>query len=457
MRLSPFNNVDLSARSAVGLASALALLAGCAVGAPIARPPVAAGASLVLNPPKTWTGQRTLQGTQLGGTVALDGRYTRADVDHLEVELATTGVAPITVNVPEERLDEPLNIQHLRANTTYRVTVRAYRTPGSTTANQISQATGSSVDASTSDDNVGWAGSPTVATLRVLLADRKPYVAEPVAVNWVASRLVAADASTIYAATGEEIKRVVLDAALVPTVTSLASLGAPSALALDPTSQTLYYADSQFHKLGKLALPAGAPTPLTNFVSAGGNGTEAPGGLCFEATSNTLLYADGVRQVVQRFDLGSGTLTRLFGQLDRSEQTDGTLATAALADPGALAVGRDGTIYVAQSATAALREADASFVRTLLRDPFEGVAADGPAGSAALAGAIQDLALDPNGNLWFLDGSGVRRLDREGRVGTLSAIGEDGQVTSLAGATAIAVAPDGTLFVSSSTDLYRVR
>jgi hypothetical protein len=123
-------------------------------------------------------------------------------------------------------------------------------------------------------------------------------------------------------------------------------------------------------------------------------------------------------------------------------------------------VGPDGTIYVGERPSyglAALRQADAAYVRTRLAEDGQG-GQDGNEATARIYGDVRDLTVDPYGNLWFVDDrGGVRRVDRRGTVDVLSAIGENGQIMSFNDAQAVAFAPDGTLFVGTPTGAYRVK
>jgi hypothetical protein len=406
------------------------------------------------------------------GAVALDGHYSRADVDHVDVVLSIAGVDQATQSVPVERFDEPLTFNHLRANTSYRATMNAYRSAGS--SDLISNPASSYVDASTGTDNASWSG--TTPTLQVQLIDRKPYEVEDLGTDLAANlpaiigatAIQAVDANTFYLTSSTFVAKVVLDARLHPTVTTLQSIGTGSAMVRDAASGTTYFMDRPSHKIYKID-SSDAVSLVIDFATDG-TGLEEVYGLWLEAGGTSLLFADdsGTKQI-KRLDIASKAITPLLGQTPTL--TDGAATFAGFSDPIGVAVGPDGRLFVSDgkgtSPSGALREADATFtnpalaattfVRTDLTDGGQGPGVDGSLAAASLQGPVRSLTVDATGNLWFADDGGLRRVDRDGYVARLSAIAEDGTSSSCAGAQAVSVAPDGTIFVGTPTSVYRVR
>lgn len=142
------------------------------------------------------------------------------------------------------------------------------------------------------------------------------------------------------------------------------------------------------------------------------------------------------------------------------------LATeASLAAPQDVAAGADGSIYVAVSGR--VRRIDSNgMIRAFAGTGTSGCSGDdGPATSAQLVGPLE-LAVGPDGSVYIADWGcyRIRRVDTSGVIDTVAGDGTntlsgDGGPATSAGISrpyGVAVAPDGTIFIASATRIRRV-
>jgi uncharacterized protein YjbI with pentapeptide repeats len=127
---------------------------------------------------------------------------------------------------------------------------------------------------------------------------------------------------------------------------------------------------------------------------------------------------------------------------------DGGLATAALlGQPTGLAVGLDGSLYIADAGLLRVRVIDPSGVITTvagtgLRCPSNSTCGDGGPATQATLGGAQGVAVDTNDVLLIADGTaGARRVDMDRTISTLAR----GTVVS------IVTSPDGPLYAATSS------
>lgn len=126
-----------------------------------------------------------------------------------------------------------------------------------------------------------------------------------------------------------------------------------------------------------------------------------------------LFVADTFNHVVRRIG-GSGTITTLAGDGHEGYSGDGGPATAArLAQPYGLAIGDDGTAYIADRGNFRIRRVDPDgVIDTLAGDGREGDAGDGGPAEAARFAYVARVALDGDGLLVAdQSNSRVRRID----------------------------------------------
>jgi hypothetical protein len=115
---------------------------------------------------------------------------------------------------------------------------------------------------------------------------------------------------------------------------------------------------------------------------------------------------------------GSGPLERL-GLSVHGGYRDGPAAQAQFNLPSGIAIGPDGAVYIADSANACIRKLDHGVVSTVVGKPGESKLVDGDAATARLV-EPRALAFDAAGAMYIADfEGGLRRLGRDGHLSTI--------------------------------------
>lgn len=146
-----------------------------------------------------------------------------------------------------------------------------------------------------------------------------------------------------------------------------ASLNFPSAVAVDP-SGNLYIADTMNHRVRKVDARTGtistlAGTGQPRFQGDGGPAVSA--GLndpvALASDDSTLYIADQGNNRVRAVNLSTGTIRTVAGDGTVAYNGDGVPATqASVAGPGGLALGADGTLFIADTFNGRIRAVDAA-------------------------------------------------------------------------------------------------
>jgi sugar lactone lactonase YvrE len=210
------------------------------------------------------------------------------------------------------------------------------------------------------------------------------------------------------------------------------------------------------------------------YVSDGGSGTiwqiaadeivkqvagnlDVPSAIAF-APDGTLVVAETGSHTVVRVDPRSGQSQLIAGVRGRSGFKDGDAATALFNAPVGVAVGTDGTIYVADTYNDRIRAIDAqSRVRTLAGGDAPGMV-DAPAGADARFDTPCGIAVAADGALMVADtgNNRLRRVEQNGAVKTIAGTGERGEADGTPFAASfdepmgLAVETDGTVYVADA-------
>ncbi|MDB5101659.1 MAG: repeat containing protein [Cyanobacteria bacterium RYN_339] len=225
-----------------------------------------------------------------------------------------------------------------------------------------------------------------------------------------------------------------------------AAFNHPEALAIDPIGN-LYVVDSYNAAVRKVT-PAGVVSTVARDltgvigIALGGDGTLYVG-------------VDGGNGHIVKV-APDGTLTTLAGGNGPGHR-DGPGATASFGRPGGLAVGRDGTVYVADSNNHLIRMVAPDGVVSTLAGSSKAGKADGQ-GAAASFYWPMGVALDRAGNLIVseLYGHVVRKVTPAGLVSTIAGNGQQGNADGRGAAAGfyeprgLAVAEDGAIYVADS-------
>jgi sugar lactone lactonase YvrE len=245
-----------------------------------------------------------------------------------------------------------------------------------------------------------------------------------------------------------------------------AALDSPESVAVDRHGN-LYIADTGNHRIRRVDRHG----VITTIAGTGKLGTAGDGGPAPEADleypRGVAIGMDGSIVVADTFHhrvllvRRDGTISTVAGTgVNEGPSDDGGSATDAVVDfPDGLAVGRDGSIYIAEGYF--VRRVDSAGIITTIAGTDDSDSSDdgGPAVDAAL-GQPCGLALGRDGSLYIADpeDSRVRKVDPDGVITTIAGTGEMGLSgdggpavdAELACPKGVAVAPDGSVYVADT-------
>jgi sugar lactone lactonase YvrE len=208
---------------------------------------------------------------------------------------------------------------------------------------------------------------------------------------------------------------------------------------------------------GTLTTLAGSPGTVGN---ADGSGTSAlfyqPAGICADSATN-LYVADYFANTI-RLISRTGSVTTLAGLPGAPGSADGANSSARFWAPQGLAMGGNGTVYVADTANSTIRVMTAAgMVTTLAGSPSCG-SANGAAASARFY-SPRNVAVDSQNNIYVADtqNSVIRQITPLGAVtvlaGTPGLFGSadgPGATALFSGPQGIAVDADGNVYVADT-------
>lgn len=235
----------------------------------------------------------------------------------------------------------------------------------------------------------------------------------------------------------------------------------PRGVAFAPDG-SLWVADTENNAVRRLQ-PDGATVTVAGLPTGSRDGlrTEArfsgPGALAL-GPDGSLWIADSDNHTVRQVDAQGKVVTRA-GSAGLRGTVDGPGAEARFAYPNGIAVTKQGIVYVADSINYCIRrrELDGT-VATLAGKPGSSGAADGQ-GDAARFDYPGGMALDPAENLIVADtfNHTIRKVAADGTVSTLTGLADqpgtaDGPLVDarFREPRTLTVAPDGTVFVADS-------
>ncbi len=239
----------------------------------------------------------------------------------------------------------------------------------------------------------------------------------------------------------------------------------------DPATRDLYLGDGRHRSIGALArvveIVAGSGLG-SGFAGDGGPATEAifnlPQGLAV-GPDGSLFIADTANRRVRRVD-PDGNISTFAGNGVEGYTGDGGPATqASFGSVRDVAVAPDGSVYINDDSRRIRRVGPDGTIHTVAGINVIGFTADGGPASVAALNGVRNMAVAPDGTLYFSEGGlRVRRIGTDGILTTVAGgdvqgfAGDGGPATqALFGIIgSIALGPDGSLFVAD-TGNRRVR
>jgi sugar lactone lactonase YvrE len=197
----------------------------------------------------------------------------------------------------------------------------------------------------------------------------------------------------------------------------------PHGIAFDSTGSAVFVSEYGGHTIRRLNVGA-SPWTISTFagmlnssghVDASGAAARFtnPSGLDFDASSRTLYVADSGNHVIRTIDVDSGAMATVAGTpRTRGFYGEGVAATDALLDgPQALALGLDGSLYIADTGNHRVRRVDPSgIIDTVLGDGTPASSGEGgPARYFPVNGPL-GLTVDSYGNLFVSSSTALREV-----------------------------------------------
>jgi sugar lactone lactonase YvrE len=243
----------------------------------------------------------------------------------------------------------------------------------------------------------------------------------------------------------------------VPAAEAL--LLAPSAIA--SSRGTAYVADTNNHRIVKIDAAGNLTTVagdgISGFSGDGGPAARArlaaPFGLALDREGN-LLVADTDNARIRRIT-PEGRIDTVAGNGRVANSVNGPAAASPLNAPRGLAVGADGSVYIAEfGAHKLLRLQPDGSLGAIAGTGTAGFSGDGGAASGAQFNGPQAIALDAAGNLLVADSGNnrVRKIDASGTIRSIAGPGvqaANGECTALF-TSGVAVDPTGNVWFSET-------
>ncbi len=228
-------------------------------------------------------------------------------------------------------------------------------------------------------------------------------------------------------------------------------LNSPHAVAVDAAGN-VYIADTNNGRVRKVTA-AGAGSTL-----GGSDQFFTPTGVASDAAGNVYV-ADLARNMVRKIST-SGAVSNFAGTGNAGFAGDGGPASAALLNsPRAVAVDGAGNVYIADTGNNRIRLVTPNgTITTIAGNGFPGSSGDAGPALSAQVGAVIALAADASGNVYFTDGTRVRKVLSSGFISTIAGngvagySGDGGLATAaqLNGPAGVAVDATGTVYVADS-------
>ena len=141
--------------------------------------------------------------------------------------------------------------------------------------------------------------------------------------------------------------------------------------------------------------------------------------------ANNLYIADWSNSLVRKIDI-SGLITTVAGEGSNQYSGDGGAATSAGLDPSAVAVDKDGNLYIADYGNNRIRKVTPTgIISTFAGNGSRGYSGDGGPATTAQISDPTGVAVDPAGNVYFTDYHN-NRIRKVTAAGIISTVGGNG-------------------------------
>lgn len=159
----------------------------------------------------------------------------------------------------------------------------------------------------------------------------------------------------------------------------------------------------------------------------------------------TLFVADGGNRKIRAVDRDGNVST--FAGSGVNGYEDGPAASARFGGSLSVAVGSGSAVYVSDTLNGVIRRIQHGMVTTVAGTPGppNGVGIDGPAGTATF-GYVMHIAVAPDGTIYVTDGNRIRQVTQDGAIVTIAGGAEAGNADGV-GANARFDSPQGLVVV----------
>jgi len=241
----------------------------------------------------------------------------------------------------------------------------------------------------------------------------------------------------------------------------------------DPVSKVLLLGDGSWRSadsLGTMIITTVAGNGRFDYSGDGGPATSAslyhPSGIAV-GPDGSIYITDWVLERVRRI-APDGIITTVAGNGNGGYGGDGGLATSApLNWPSGVAIGPDGSIYIAELYNHRIRRVGPDgIITTVAGNGNEGYGGDGGPAISAMLDRPVSVAVGSDGSIFFLDllNYRIRRIGPDGIITTVAGngicgySGDGGPATSasISSGEGITVGPDGSIYIADSSN-NRVR
>lgn len=200
----------------------------------------------------------------------------------------------------------------------------------------------------------------------------------------------------------------------------------PSGIATSPDGNTVYVSDALNHAIRAITIPGGSVStlagskPRRGFTEGTGTGARFffPAGVAADAAGNVYVAQTNA---IRRISPNRTTIT-FAGVQGEGGWADGGGQSARFQDPSGIAIGPDGSLYVADPGNHTIRKiTPGGFVTTLAGSAFSPGYQDG-FGSAARFSRPWGITVDSQNVVYVteLDNHTIRRIEPSGEVSTLA-------------------------------------